>query len=110
MTPILMMRRIDKMFVMEISEETIESAIELLRKSKGKKALVAIQDLEDQDDDVVAFYPKLKSECEEIINEAATIASVCDGFVHKLNTFTEKQRDLLDIQPKGKQSTILLKD
>lgn len=97
------------MFVMEINEETIDSAIQLLKKSKGKKVLVAIQDLEDEDDDVVSFYPKLKSECEEIITEAATIASVCDGFVHKLNAFTQRQ-DITDIICKGKQSTILLKN
>ena len=90
-----------------INEENIEDAINLLKKSKGKKVLLAVRNLEE--DEITIFVSKYKSDCVSIIKEAATIASVCDGFVKQLRTFTEKQKDLLNIEPHGMQKTILLK-
>lgn len=91
---------------MNYVEMTTEEAIELLKKSKGKKVLVAIKDLENNDDAV--FYQKLKSDCEIMIKEAQTVSSMCDDFVKKLDVFTEKQRDLFNVKPKGLKRTILL--
>ena len=91
---------------MKYVEVTTDESIEILRKSKGKKILVAIQDLENDNEDVV-FCQKLKSDCEIIIQEAQTISSMCDDFVKKLDVFTEQQ-DLINIQPIGIQGTILL--
>ena len=93
---------------MNYVEMTTEEAIEVLRNSKGKKVLVAIQDLESNEDAV--FCQKLKSECETMIKEAKTVSSICDDFVKKLDLFTEKQRDLFNIKPHGFQKTILLKE
>lgn len=92
---------------MNYVEMTTEEAIEVLRKSKGKKVLVAIKDLENDDDAIL--YQKLKSDCEIMIQEAQTVLSMCDDFVKKLDVFTEKQRDLFNIKPIGLQKTILLK-
>lgn len=91
---------------MNYVEMTTEEAIEILRKSKGKKVLVAIKDLENDEDAIL--YQKLKSDCEVIIQEAQTVSSICDDFVKKLDVFTEKQRDLLNIKPHGLKKTILL--
>ena len=92
---------------MNYVEMTTDEAIEVLRKSKGKKVLVAIKDLENDDDAIL--YQKLKSDCEIMIQEAQTVLSMCDDFVKKLDVFTEKQRDLFNIKPIGSQKTILLK-
>ncbi len=92
---------------MRYVEMTTDEAIEVLKKSKGKKVLVAIQDLNN--DEPVFFYPKLKSDCIVMIEEAETISSVSDDFVRQLRLFSEKQRDLINIIPKGLQKTILLR-
>lgn len=93
---------------MKYIEMTTEEAIEVLKKSKGKKVLVTIQDLENNNEDIV-FCPKLKEECENMILEAKTISSACDDFVKKLDLFTEKQKDLMNIQAHGFQQTILIR-
>lgn len=92
---------------MQYIETTTDEAIEILKQSKGKKVLVAIQDLEK--DEPALFYPELKSNCVVMIKEAETIASVCDDFVKQLKLFTEEQKNLINIVPEGLQKTILLK-
>lgn len=91
---------------MNYVEMTTEEAIELLKKSKGKKVLVAIKDLENDDDAV--FYQKFKSDCESMIKEAQTVASACDDFVKQLDLFTAKQKNLFELTPHGCKKTILL--
>ena len=93
---------------MNYIEMTTEEAIEILKKSKGKKVLVAIKDLESDEDAV--FYQRLKMDCETMIREAKTISSMCDDFVRNVNLFTEKQIDLTNIVPHGLQKTILLRE
>ena len=92
---------------MIINEETIEHAIELLRKSKGKRVLVAVQNLEDENDDDIVFVPRQKTECEEMIRHAATVVSAFDDFAKQLRVFTSKQV-IKDIKPIGYQKTIFL--
>ena len=91
---------------MDYIEMTADEAIEVLRNSKDKKVLVAIQDLES--DEPALFYQRLKIECESMIAEAKTVSSMCDGFVKQLNAFTEKQ-NIYNIEPHGIQKTILIK-
>ena len=43
-----------------------------------------------------------------MIKEAQTVSSMCDDFVKKLDVFSEKQKDLMNIEPHGFQKTILL--
>lgn len=92
---------------MRYVEMSTEEAIEMLKKSKGKKVLVAVQDLNDEKP--ALFYPQTKSDCLLMIREAETISSACDDFVRQLRLFSEKQRDLMNIVPEGLQRTILLK-
>lgn len=92
---------------MKVIEVSSERAIELLQKSKGKKVLVAIQDLEC--DDIVPFSPVLKKECESMIEDAETLISLADDFVKQLRLFTEKQNDLENIRAVGHQQIILLR-
>lgn len=94
---------------MNYLEVTTEEAIEMLKKSNGKRVLVATKNLESGEDEVV-FCAWLKSECEEMIQEAKTISTMCDDFVKKLDLYTEQQKDLYNIQPIGFQQTILLND
>lgn len=93
---------------MRCVEMTTDEAIEVLKKSKGKKVLVAVQDLKT--DEEALFYPRLKMDCVNMIEEAKTISSACDDFVKQLRLFTEKQLDLMNIRPEGLQKTILLKE
>ncbi len=92
---------------MKYIEVSTDEAIELLKKSKGKKVLVAVQDLRTEE--TALFYPKLKTDCLLMIREAETISSTCDDFVRQLKLFSEKQRDIMNIIPKGVQKTILLR-
>lgn len=77
---------------------TIEEVNEYYRGTKEKTVLVAVQDLEK--DDVVEFTKRNKDE----------IARVSDNFINQLRVFTEKQSDIRNILPRGKLSTILLKE
>ena len=92
---------------MRYVEMSTDEAIEMLKKSKGKKVLVAVQDLRTEES--ALFYPQNKSDCYLMIEKAETIASACDDFVKQLKLFSEKQRDIMNIVPKGTQKTILLK-
>ena len=92
---------------MKYVEMTTDEAIEVLKKSKGKKVLVAIQDLEK--DASPMFFPKLKTDCVSLFEDAETTISVCDDFVKQLRLFTERQRDIMNIEPHGIQKTILIR-
>ena len=93
---------------MEYIEMTIDEANEYCKRNKCATVLVAVQDLEKEE--IPEFIPKNKIDCEKIIKEAETIARVYDDFVNQLRVFTEKQADIKFIDPRGKLSTILLKE
>lgn len=85
---------------------TIEQALEYNRGNKNSVVLVAVNDLEDPNEEIVSFVKRTKKECAAIIRQAETIALSCDSFMDTMKCFTEKQ-DLKCIQPVGKVSTIL---
>ena len=91
---------------MRYVEMTIEEAMK--RCNKNKKVLVAIQDLEDDNSDVV-FVQKERSEYQSVFEDVQTVASACDDFVKQLRLFTEKQ-NIYNIEPRGRQKIILLKE
>lgn len=76
---------------------------------KGKKVLVAEQDLENENE-VIGFERKTFQECKEIIERSETIAKICDDFLNQLRVFSERQDDIMNIRPIGKMSTILVHD
>lgn len=81
---------------------------EAVKYCKGKKVLVAEQDLENNE--VVGFERKTFQECKEIIERSETIAKICDDFLNQLRVFSERQDDIMNIRPIGKMSTILVHD
>ena len=91
---------------MRYVEMTIEEAMK--RCNKNKRVLVAVQDLEDNNTDVI-FVRKERSEYYKIFEDVQTVASICDDFVKQLGLFTEKQ-NIPNIEPHGYQKTILLKE
>lgn len=91
---------------MQYVEMTIEEAMKYC--NKNAKVLVAIQNLEDEDCDIV-FVKKRRSEYQSMFDDVKTVASICDDFVKQLRLFTEKQ-NIPNIQPHGLQKTILLKE
>lgn len=93
---------------MKYVEMTVDEAIEVLQRSKGKRVMVAIRDLEN--DEPALFCPRLKTECETMLYKAETIASACDEFVKQLRLYTEKQKDIVNIRHLGYQQIILLKE
>ena len=92
--------------IMRYVEMTIEEAMK--RCDKNKKVLVAVQDLEDENIDIV-FVKKEKSEYQEIFEDVQTVASICDDFVKQLRLFTEKQ-NIYNIEPRGIEKIVLLKE
>ena len=95
---------------MHYIEMTIEEANEYYKGTSGKTVLVAVQDMERDEEQILSFVKKSKSECESILCEAETVIRVYDDFVNQLKAFTEKQWDIRSITPKGRLSTILLKE
>ena len=95
-----------EVIIMRYVEMTIEEAMR--RCNKNKKVLVAIQDLEDDNVDTV-FVQKERSEYQLMFEDVKTVASACDDFVKQLRLFTEKQ-NIFNIEPRGRQKIILLKE
>ncbi len=91
---------------MRYVEMTVEEAMKYC--NKNDKVLVAIQDLENEDVDIV-FVQKKKNEYSDIFRDAKTISSMCDNLIKELSVFTEKQ-DLTCIQPRGLHKVVLLKE
>ena len=95
---------------MQYIEMTIEEANEYFKGTKGKTVLVAVRDLETEEDKVISFIKKNKCDCDNILSEAETIVRCYDDLVNQLRAFTEKQWDIRNITPRGKLSTILLRE
>lgn len=71
---------------------------------RGAVVLVSKQDLEDQDCNV-GFKKKTFGECHNILEEAATIAKMCDDFSSQLKVFSDLQESV----PKGSLHTIMFR-
>ena len=91
---------------MKYVEVSIEEAIK--RCKKNAKVLVAVQDLEDDNIDIV-FVQKGRNEYQSMFEDVKTVASACDDLVKQIRLFTEKQ-NIYNIEPRGIQKIILLKD
>ena len=79
---------------MRYIEMTVEEA---MRKcNKNTKVLVAVQNLEEDDIDVI-FIPKRREEYGKVFEDIKTAASFNDDFVEQLKLFTEIQ-DIYNIR------------
>lgn len=90
---------------MKYVEMTLEEAKKVAK--KDAVVLVAVQDLEDNDCNA-EFSKKIFAECNPILEEAKTIAKVCDDFANQLRVFSEKQSNPINYSPRGRLHTILL--
>lgn len=91
---------------MKYVEVTIEQALEMNKGDKNSNVLVAINNLEE--DDVVAFVRKTRTECENIIKDAQTLVHNCDDFMDSLMCYSKRQENIKLIRPVGVLSTILM--
>lgn len=90
---------------MKYVKMTLEEAL----KYNAKTVLVAVQDLE-KENECLSFEKKDRKEYERIVKEAVTLVKVTDDFVNQLRAFSKKQTDIRKITPHGKLSMILLKE
>ena len=90
---------------MRYIEIPIEEAMK--RCKKNAKVLVAEQDLENDDCDVI-FITKTSKDYDDIFNGIQTAASMSDDLVEQLRLFTERQ-DIFNIREKGIQKIVLIK-
>lgn len=84
--------------------EYVIMSLEEAKKVAKKDAIVLVskQDLENPDCNI-GFKKKKFGECHSILEEAATIAKVCDDFAAQLRVFSDIQLDV----PKGTLHIIL---
>lgn len=84
--------------------EYIVMSLEEAKKVAKKDAIVLVskQDLEHENCNI-GFTKKKFCECKNILEEAASIAKVCDEFASQLRVFSDIQVDV----PKGYLHTIL---
>lgn len=87
--------------------EYVVMSLEEAKKVAKKDAIVLVskQDLEKKDCNI-GFTKKKFCECKNILEEAATIAKVCDEFANQLKVFSDLQIGV----PKGHLHTILYKE
>lgn len=86
-------------------EMTLEEA--MARCDKNDKVLVAVQDLSDCNNSVIAFVRKKREEYPELFADIQTAYSIRDDFVNQLRLFTAHQ-NVSNIKPVGLQKTVLI--
>ena len=88
--------------------EYVVMSLEEAKKVAKKNAivLVAKHDLE-KDDCNESFSTKKFCDCKNILEEAATIAKVCDDFASQLRVFSDMQEDVINYEKKGILNVIL---
>lgn len=91
---------------MKYVEISIEDAMK--RCKKNAKVLVAEQDLEKEDCNI-DFVTKESKDYDELFRDIRTAASLTDDWVKQLKLFTERQ-DIFNIQPKGIQKIVIIKE
>lgn len=91
---------------MRYVEVSIEEAMK--RCKRNTKVLVAEQDLENEDCEVI-FVSKGRKDYGELFKDVQTAASLSDDLVKQLRLFT-KHQDIPNISPHGIQKIILINE
>lgn len=88
--------------------EYVVMSLEEAKKVAKKDAIVLVskQDLENKDCNI-GFEKKKFGDCHNILEQAETIAKICDDFANQLKVFSASQSDIFNIQPIGTLNTIL---
>lgn len=99
------------------SEDDEKAVINMIKKAKGKKLLVSIHSLEE-DDTPVDFVPRHKNECISMVKMSETVSALLNE-VHGMKTdlesmkitqlrlYSKAQNDLKNLIPMGFEKTIL---
>lgn len=87
-------------------EMTVEEALNLC--GKNAKILVAVKNLENEEDTENIFVKKTKKDYDELFHDAKTVAALFDDFFKQLQLYNVKQ-DIYNVKSKGVQKTILLR-
>lgn len=87
-------------------EMTVEEAMKLC--GKNAKVLVAVKNLENEEDTENVFVKKTKKDYDELFQDAKTVAALFDDFFKQLQLYNVKQ-DIYNVKSKGVQKTILLR-
>ena len=87
-------------------EMTVEEAVKLC--GKNAKVLVAVKNLENEEDTENVFVKKTKKDYDELFQDAKTVAALFDDFFKQLQLYNVKQ-DIYNVKSKGIQKTILLR-
>lgn len=91
---------------MRYVEVSIEEAMK--RCKKNVKVLVAEQDLEQEDCNII-FVKKEKRDYGELFKDVKTAASLSDELIEQLRLFTERQ-EIPNIKPVGVQKIVLIRE
>lgn len=91
---------------MKYVEVSIEEAMK--RCKRNAKVLVAEQDLEQEDCNVI-FVKKEKKDYEKLFADIKTAATLSDELMEQLRLFTEHQ-DVFNVRPVGIQKIVLMKN
>lgn len=90
---------------MRYVEISIEEAMKKCK--KNAKVLVAEQDLENEDCNVI-FVKKEKKDYDKLFEDVQTAATLSDELMEQLRLFTEHQ-EISNIRPVGVQKIVLIK-
>lgn len=90
---------------MRYVEISIEEAMKKCK--KNAKVLVAEQDLENEDCNVI-FVKKEKKDYDKLFEDVQTAATLSDELMEQLRLFTEHQ-EIPNIRPVGVQKIVLIK-
>lgn len=91
---------------MRYVEVSIEEAMK--RCKKNAKVLVAEQDLEQEDCNII-FVKKEKKDYSDLFKDVKTAASLSDELMEQLRLFTERQ-EIPNVKPVGVQKIVLIKE
>ncbi len=93
---------------MEYIEMSIEDALKIFKGDVSKTVLVAVKDLEKDDD--VQFFEKIGvSRCKRIIKSSSTIIGIDDDLLKQLLLYSRKQ-NIQSIKPIGIMTRIVYKE
>ena len=93
---------------MQYVEMSIEEALKIFKGDVSKTVLVAVKDLE-KDDDIQSFEKVGVSRCKRIIKSSSTIIGIDDDLLKQLLLYSRKQ-NIQSIKPIGIMTRIVYKE
>lgn len=93
---------------MQYVEMNIEEALKIFKGDVSKTVLVAVKDLE-KDDDIQSFEKVGVSRCKRIIKSSSTIIGIDDDLIRQLLLYSSKQ-NIQSIKPIGTMTRIVYKE